>query len=293
MPKKKNQAKASNNKQQNRGAAPQAPALQAPASQPVQKPPQVETRGPPPLARDYYHPYQSPIQEHYAISHAPGDKRPSYEPVRKPSYEPIREPVREPVREPRPATPKPSPEKMVNVDLSPPRARESREQRHKVPTPERNRHKAAIRHNVNLTDRLYSNVQDVAYQTGFEIHNAYKHPHQIPGRIGNAVMGAASGAKNMGAGLGYAVASEAGEAGMMLVDGCGRLAREAGNSAHRAAKRAARRASNHLLGLQEQDGGMGGGYGTRSENIKRGEAEDEDPCAWPEEEEKPKYKGYY
>ncbi|KAF3287493.1 hypothetical protein TWF970_007213 [Orbilia oligospora] len=137
------------------------------------------------------------------------------------------------------------------------------------------------------------NVQDVAYQAGFEIKNAYKHPHQIPGRLGNAVMGAASGAANMGAGLSHAVAAEAGGAGMMLVDSCGRLAQEAGTSAHRVAKRAARRANNHLHGLQEQDGGMSGGYGTEYENIKRREAEeDEDACDWPEEEEKPKYKGF-
>ncbi|KAK6352098.1 hypothetical protein TWF730_008929 [Orbilia blumenaviensis] len=184
--------------------------------------------------------------------------------------------------------------KMVNIDLSPPKTGKVRESRN-FPSPEqRTSHQAAIRHNLTLVDRVYSNVQDVAYQAGFEIKNAYKHPHQIPGRLGNAVAGAASGAVNMGTGLGYAVAAEAGGAGMMLADSCGRLAQSAGRSAHVAAKRAARRASNHILGMQEQDGGMDGGYGEGFENIKRRDAEEEDDdYAWPEEEEKPTYKGYY
>ncbi|KAK6499144.1 hypothetical protein TWF481_011715 [Arthrobotrys musiformis] len=182
-------------------------------------------------------------------------------------------------------------QQMVDVDLSPPRANRAREKRAPRSPIERNSHQAAIRHNLTLTDRVYSNVQDVAYQAGFEIQNAYNNPHQIPGRLGNAVIGAASGAAGMGAGLGYAVAAEAGGAGMMLVDGCGRLVQEAGESANRVARRAARRASNHIFGIQEQDGGMGEGYGTGRENVKHGE-ENGDSCAWPEEEEQPKYKGY-
>ncbi|RVD88933.1 uncharacterized protein DFL_003097 [Arthrobotrys flagrans] len=189
-------------------------------------------------------------------------------------------------QEPRRTTPEIHQEKMVTVGLSPPRVNRSREPRTERSPEERTSHKAAIRHNLTLTDRVYSNVQDAAYQAGFEIQNACKHPHQIPGRLGNVVMGVASGAANMGADLGQAVVSEAGGAGMMLVDSCGRLVQEAGSSAHRVAKRAARRASNHLFGIQEQNGGMRGGYGTRDGSIKRGEAEEDgDGCAWPEEEE--------
>ncbi|KAF3269316.1 hypothetical protein TWF217_009404 [Orbilia oligospora] len=271
MPKKKNQSKGSK-KHQSHGA---------PSQTPVEQKSQGTSYGTsshraPQVSQEQYVQPRKQVQEHFTQSHGPGQV-----------------PHHGGLREPRPSTPEAPREKMVNVDLSPPRIRHHREPRPQATAAERTSNKAAIRHNLTLTNRVYSNVQDVAYQAGFEIKNAYKHPHQIPGRLGNAVMGAASGAANMGAGLGHAVAAEAGGAGMMLVDSCGRLAQEAGTSAHRVAKRAARRANNHLHGLQEQDGGMSGGYGNGYENIKRREAEeDEDACDWPEEEEKPKYKGF-
>ncbi|KAF3113231.1 hypothetical protein TWF103_002400 [Orbilia oligospora] len=242
MPKKKNQSKGSK-KHQSHGA---------PSQTPVEQKSQRTSYGTsshraPQVSQEQYVQPRKQVQEHFTQSHGPGQV-----------------PHHGGLREPRPSTPEAPREKMVNVDLSPPRVRHHREPRPQATAAERTSNKAAIRHNLTLTNRVYSNVQDVAYQAGFEIKNAYKHPHQIPGRLGNAVMGAASGAANMGAGLGHAVAAEAGGAGMMLVDSCGRLAQEAGTSAHRVAKRAARRANNHLHGLQEQDGGMSGGYGNGS-----------------------------
>ncbi|KAK6513595.1 hypothetical protein TWF506_008032 [Arthrobotrys conoides] len=286
MPKKKNQSKSSK-KQQSHGAPSQASveqqshgASQGTSHRASQVLPQPPPPPPPQVVQEQYVQPRKPHQEHYAQSHGPGQVY-----------------YHEKPQEPRRSTPEipRAHEKMVNVDLSPPRIRQHREPRLQPSDAERTSHRAAIRHNLTLTNRVYSNVQDVAYQAGFEIKNAYKHPNQIPGRLGNAVKGAASGAANMGVGLGQAVVSEAGGAGMMLADGCGRLAQEAGTSAHRVAKRAARRAGNHLYGLEEQDGGMSGGYGTAYENIKHKEAEgdDDDACDWPEEEEKPKYKGYY
>ncbi|KAK6523353.1 hypothetical protein TWF281_001333 [Arthrobotrys megalospora] len=257
MARKKNSARSSN-KQSNRGGNHQTPV-------------------------EYPVPVQGPVREHVR------------EPIPEPYQEPAHGSVHGPFQGPPPRPPSVPPEQMVDIDLGPPQPR-VRETRKPPSQTQRNSHKAAIRHNLTLADRVYTNVQDVAYQAGFEIHNAYKHPHQIPGRLGNAVAGAASGATSMGAGLGYAVAAEAGEAGMMLVDSCGRLAQSAGNSAHRAARRAARRASNHIFGIQEQDGGLNGGYGDHFENIKHTEAEDDEyekMVAWPEEEEKPMYKGYY
>ncbi|KAF3133707.1 hypothetical protein TWF569_010395 [Orbilia oligospora] len=245
MPKKKNQSKGSK-KHQSHGA---------PSQTPVEQKSQRTSYGTsshraPQVSQEQYVQPRKQVQEHFTQSHGPGQV-----------------PHHGGLREPRPSTPEAPREKMVNVDLSPPRVRHHREPRPQATAAERTSNKAAIRHNLTLTNRVYSNVQDVAYQAGFEIKNAYKHPHQIPGRLGNAVMGAASGAANMGAGLGHAVAAEAGGA--------------------------ARRANNHLHGLQEQDGGMSGGYGNGYENIKRREAEeDEDACDWPEEEEKPKYKGF-